>query len=307
MANYTNQKILNQLYEYDSFLDSLTTIADMGCGIGADITWWANLTTRDDPPVPHNYQCYAVDKDASKLKRVPDLPNIVKVNRDFNQTCLPVKIDLMWAYDSLQYSPNPLETLKVWNNMMNVDGMLVLAVPQHSGVQDGRYFSKSHSGCFYHYTPVNLLYMLAVNGFDCRDAYLLKQFNDPWIYAAVYKSPIPPMDPAQTTWVDLLDKKLLHPSIEQSIISNGYVRQEEIVIPWLDRENYFIDYISTWTEVPKEAGEPTVEGIINETVMATDSRIEQAPEVNKETKILKPVGVLRPPKKLDKTTKNTLL
>jgi SAM-dependent methyltransferase len=295
-----NQTVLDQLYEYDSFLDSLRTIADMGCGTGEDITWWANLTTRDDPPVPHNYQCYAVDRDAAKLKRIPDQPNIFKINRDFTQQCLPVKIDLMWAYDSLQYSTDPLETLKVWNQMMNQDGMLVLAVPQHSGVQDGRYFSKAYSGVFYHYTPTNLIYMLAVNGFDCRDAYLLKQFNDPWIFMAVYKSSHTPMDPAVTSWAELIDKKLLHPTVEKSIISNGHLRQEEICMPWLDKENYFIDYVSTWTEVPAGAGEPKVVGVFNQTVMTEDHVITQAPATAKETRILKPIGVLRPPKKVDK-------
>ena len=33
--------VLNLLYGYDSFLDSLTTIADMGCGVGYDSQWWA--------------------------------------------------------------------------------------------------------------------------------------------------------------------------------------------------------------------------------------------------------------------------
>ena len=32
--------ILNLLPEYDTFLDSLTVIADMGCGAGLDARWW---------------------------------------------------------------------------------------------------------------------------------------------------------------------------------------------------------------------------------------------------------------------------
>ena len=59
-------KVLNQLYEYDSFMDSLKNVADMGCGTGEDINWWATLTTRDDPPEPHNYNCFAVDIDEAK-------------------------------------------------------------------------------------------------------------------------------------------------------------------------------------------------------------------------------------------------
>jgi ubiquinone/menaquinone biosynthesis C-methylase UbiE len=76
MTTRHSLKILNQLREYDSFLDSLKTIADMGCGTGEDIEWWATLMTRDDPPKPYNYKCFAVDRDDSKLSQVPNLSNI---------------------------------------------------------------------------------------------------------------------------------------------------------------------------------------------------------------------------------------
>ena len=44
-------EILNMLYGYDSFLDNLKVIADMGCGAGLDTEWWATLETRDDPQI----------------------------------------------------------------------------------------------------------------------------------------------------------------------------------------------------------------------------------------------------------------
>jgi hypothetical protein len=289
-------KVLNQLREYDSFLDSLKVIADMGCGTGEDIHWWATLETRDDPPKPYNYQCYAVERDATKLSMVPSLSNIKKIEKDFNQLCLPIKVDLMFSYDSLQYSHNPLATLKQWNEMMNVNGMLVLAIPQHSGVEYNRYYSRTYSNCFYHFTPTNLIYMLAVNGFDCRDAYLLKQFNDPWIYMAVYKSDQEPKDPADTSWLDLVGTGLLHPSIENSINQFGYLRQEDIVMPWLDRENYFVDYVSTWTELPADVEQKT-EGVVNTSQSSAETTLVQAPSVEKSTKTFDPIGVLRPPKK----------
>ncbi len=297
MTTRHSLKILNQLREYDSFLDSLKTIADMGCGTGEDIAWWAALQTRDDPPKPYNYNCFAVEKDVSKLSKVPTLPNIKKVQKDFNQICLPIKVDLMFSHDSLQYSHNPLATLKLWNEMMNVNAMLVLAIPQHSGVEYNKYYSRTYSGCFYHYTPTNLIYMLAVNGFDCRDAYLLKQFNDPWVCVAVYKSDQEPRDPANTSWLDLVGTGLLHSSIENSINQFGYLRQEDIVMPWLDKENYFVDYVSQRTEIPEAVGEPVITGVINNTMPAKKSEVKQAPAKTKETKITKPVGVIRPPKK----------
>ena len=138
--------------------------------------------------------------------------------------------------------------------------------------------------------------MLAVSGFDCRDAYLLKQYGDPWINIAVYKSNIAPLDPETTSWTDLIDTGLLHPSIVNSIVKYGYLRQEDIVMPWLDRENYFVDYVSLQTEIP-EGVETQVEGVFNTTEASDNPVIQQASPVVEGTKILKPVGVMRPQKK----------
>lgn len=292
-----SQHILNCLREYDSFLDSLRVIADMGCGTGEDITWWATLKTRDDPPKPYNYKCFAVDRDPAKLAQIKPLPNLHIWEKDFtNKHIFPGKIDLMMAHDSLQYSHNPIETLNHWNYALNVNGMLVLSVPQHSGVEYNRYYSRSYSGCYYHFTPVNLIYMLAVNGFDCNDAYLLKKFQDPWIDIAVYKSDIEPMDPATTTWFDLVETGLLNPSVVKSITKHGHLRQEDIIYPWLDKENYYVDYVSQYTEVPAEAGEPIIEGVINKIESAEESTVQQPKPVEINTKLSKPVGVMRPPK-----------
>ena len=269
----------------------------MGCGTGGDITWWAMLESKDDPPEPYNYNCFAVDKDAYKLSQVPDLENINKINRDFtDRQIIPVSVDLMWSHDSLQYSHNPLETLRFWNEQMTVNGMLVLHVPQSSGVENNRYYSRTYNNCYYNYTPTNLMYMLAVNGFDCRDAYLLKQFNDPWIQIAVYKSDVEPMDPKTTTWFDLADKNLLHPSVVNSINKHGFLAQEEIIMPWLDKENYYIDWIPQQTVIPTEAGDPIVSGVVNNTKSAKESKLKQADSKTKSTELLKPVGITRPPK-----------
>lgn len=289
-----SQIILNQLRQYDTFLDNLRVIADMGCGTGEDITWFATLETRDENPIPYNYKCYAVDQDQTKLDQVPDLENIIKIKRNFEEFCLPVKVDLMFAHDCLQFAVNPLQTLKFWSQQMNINGMLAIAVPCFSGVKDQLYYSRGYETQYFHYTPVNLLHMLAVNGFDCRDAYLLKQKNDPWIRVAVYKSE-EPMDPVTTSFNDLIDKKLLHPTIVESIVKHGEIRQEEIIMPWLDRENYMVEFVQEWTELPDIPKTDTNENKI--TKKTFDGRtVYQRDKTEVQQERLKAVGIMRHPK-----------
>lgn len=232
-------RILELISLYDSFMDSLSVIADMGCGEGLDINWWATLESRDEPPVPYNYTCYAVDRDISKIGT--NLPkNIIPIEGDFETKLLPRLVDLMWCHDAFQYATNPLGTLKNWNEQMNVNGMLVLILPQTSGHQYNRFVNRVHSGSYFNHNICNLLYMLAVSGFDCRDSYMYKAPNDPWIHLAVYKSVEPPMDPAKTTWYDLIEKNMLHDSLVASISKYGYLRQEDIILPFLDKQWYFV-------------------------------------------------------------------
>lgn len=229
-------RVLELLSLYDSFMDSLTVIADMGCGDGLDANWWATAMTRDDPPVPYNYTVYAVDKDISKLKDLPS--NVIPLQGNFDDKIIPRTIDLLWCHDAFQYSTNPLHTLKTWNEQMTVNGMLVLVVPQTSGHQFNRFSNRVHDGCFFNHNVCNLLYMLAVNGFDCKDSYMYKAPNDPWIHLAVYKSAIPPMDPSTTRWYDLVEKGLLADSLAASIEKHGHLRQEDIILTWLDKNWY---------------------------------------------------------------------
>jgi SAM-dependent methyltransferase len=229
--------VLKMIYQYDSFLDSIQTIADMGCGSGLDAQWWAQLTTRDDPPIPHNYRVYAVDRDTSKIE--PELlrnsPNIKLVTGDYDSVHLNFKVDLMWSHDSFQYSLNPLQTLNHWNRSMNKDGMLMLNVPMHTSYHYNRLQTRSYSGSYYTYNVCNLMYMLAVSGFDCRDCYIDMNQNNEWIHFAVYKSH-DPFDPATTSWFDLADKGVIIDSAMESLNTYGYVRQEDLIFTWLDKD-----------------------------------------------------------------------
>jgi len=229
--------ILETLYGYDSFLDSLEVVADMGCGAGLDLDWFATLETRDEPPEPRNYICYGVDRDVRSFNAdTAQLPNVQIVEADMESFLLPRKLDLVWCHDSFQYVLNPLATLRHWNSMMNQDGMLIIALKQTVSTEYNRLVNRGINFSYYNHNLVNLIYMLAVNGFDCNDAYALKDPNDPWLHVAVYKSDIEPMDPATTNWYHLAEQGLLHPTVESSLNRYGYVKQEDILYPWLDKD-----------------------------------------------------------------------
>lgn len=233
---------LDLLFQYDSFLDSIESVADFGCGTGLDTKWWANLHTRDDPPEPRNYLTYAVDKNLTNIDpelRTQDNVYIVDADIDGIDVPVPRLVDFIWCHDTFQYITDPMRTLRTWNEQLTVNGMLLMIFPQMQHYAYNRLQTHSRNGCYYNHNIVNLIYMLAVNGFDCRDAYFLKEENDPWLSAAVYKTDIAPMDPKTTTWYDLADLNLVNDSVMLSLNKYGYVRQEELVTIWLDKDFHF--------------------------------------------------------------------
>ena len=130
-------QILDLIYGYDSFLDSLSRVADFGCGAGLDAEWWATLETRDDPPEPRNYIVYAVDKNISQLDdSVKSLPNVHTIEANVEDPEFNLRsLDLIWCHDVFQYVVNPMGTLRHWNNMMSANGMLMLSFPQNISYQ----------------------------------------------------------------------------------------------------------------------------------------------------------------------------
>lgn len=228
--------VLDLIYHYDSFLDSINTICDMGCGAGLDALWWANLTTRDDPPEPHNYRVMAVDRDTSRLDpAIKETSNIIVIERDFEDITLPTRVDLVWSHDSFQYATNPYKTLCQWNKIMNDSGMLVLMVPEYSGTLNNRIVNRCYSHVLNHFNIVQLIHLLALAGFDCRDAYFYRK--DGWLYAGVYKIK-EPYDFRKTNLYQLVDDGMFSDSACHSIARFGYLRQEDIIYPWLDKNFY---------------------------------------------------------------------
>jgi hypothetical protein len=81
---------------------------------------------------------------------------------------------------------------------------------------------------------VSLIYMLALTGWDCRAGFFQQKAGDPWIRAVVYKTNDPVLPVKTTTWYELAEKKRLSETAEHSIQAHGYLRQQDLVVPWLD-------------------------------------------------------------------------
>lgn len=230
---------LDLLYGYDDFMESIATMVDIGCGPGLDLEWWATRTTRDDDPMPLNIRCTGVDL----LDRCPAAnrqPNINYQRCDF-ETKIPTykdrKFDLLWCHDAFQYAVDPLGTLARWRDIASDDAMLVIIVPQTTNIQFKDLDFIQPNGCYYHHTLPSLIHMLAINGWDCKDGFFLKRPEDPWLHAVVYKSSQGPLDPRTTTWYELAERNLLPESACAGISRYGYLRQQDLFLPWLDRNS----------------------------------------------------------------------
>jgi hypothetical protein len=227
---------LNTFYEFDDFMESVGTLVDMGCGDGLDLEWWATRTTRDDNPQPLNIDCVGVDLHES-MNMARKYRNVTYLRQDFRD---PIrsgkkKFDLVWCHDAFQYVVDPFTTLSRWRDVTSVNGMLVLIVPQTTNIQFNRQEFEQPSGCYWHWTLVSLMHVLAVSGWNCRNGFFKKTANDPWLHAVVYRSDQEPMDPATTTWYDLAERNLLPESAVACINRHGYVKQKELILPWLDK------------------------------------------------------------------------
>jgi len=230
---------LNLLYEYDDFMESIGRMVDLGCGeSGLDLEWWATRTTRGEEQIPLNIQCVGTDlfsglsldyNNVSYQKL--DISTYDKTKRGF---------DVLWCHDTFQYLLNPYHALKSWYNISNTNGMLVLILPQTTNMEYNTQAFDLPPGHMYNYTIPSLIYMLAVNGWDCRDGFFKKEPGDPWLHAIVYKSNIEPMDPSVTSWYELMEKNLLPETADASILKYGKLRQRDLVLPWLDKSNMWM-------------------------------------------------------------------
>lgn len=235
------KNVLSYMYEYDDFMDSVGRVIDLGCDVEAtDMLWWANATTRDETQTPLGIKCVGVNtfeklnvKHNNISYQNHDIESLNRVKRTF---------DIVWCYDQLQYLLNPYQALSNWWHIAEKDAMLVIAVPQTVNTEYHIQEYNLSLGHKYHYTMPQLIYMLAVNGWDCRSGFFKKTPGDPWLYAIVYKSNVEPMDPKETNIYKLVEETELLPQCAvDGIHRYGKLRQRDLVLPWLDKNITIMD------------------------------------------------------------------
>jgi SAM-dependent methyltransferase len=231
-----SRQTLETFYQFDDFMESIGTLADMGCGSGLDLEWWATRTTRDETPRPLNIRCTGIDQPPS-LPMAHRYKNIQYQPQDFEQPIVIHKrrYDMIWCHDAFQYVIDPFATLRQWRDVTSDSGMLVLILPQTTNMEFNSQAFDQRDGCYWHWTMTNLIHVLAVSGWDCAGGFFRKNPEDPWLHAAVYKGTQAPLDPRTTRWYDLADQGLLPESAAASVRRHGYLRQRDLVLPWLDR------------------------------------------------------------------------
>ena len=227
--------ILRELAEYTEFMESISTVLDVGSDVGYDLNWWATKTT-DIEDIPLNIKCTGIDikqRFDNKFKR----HNIETVEDNFEDSKLKKnQFDVIYAHNVLQYAVNPLQTLSHWWDLARDNAMLVIAVPESTMIERNAIVADQFSHDYHHWTTVSLIHHLAVNGWDCKEGMFKKERNSPWIYAVVYKQPkFKKLDYRTTTWFDLAEKELLPQSAVESINANGFLRQQDLQLMWLTK------------------------------------------------------------------------
>jgi len=230
-------KILNR---YQSYVDNIKNVCDMGCGIGLDAFWFANLMKDDDTHRNINVNAVDINLDTTRLL---SHPNIKYHHADFNNTSIVASTqDLIWAHSSLQYSLSPFVTLMHWWDLLKDDGMLLITVPYNFSIYNNKEILNVNStysnGCYFNWTMGNLILILAASGFDCRFGHFKIDKESNYLQAAVYKLTEKP-DPYMN-WYDMCDQKMLPVTVENSIRQNGNFNDIDIVVEWIDRTQYML-------------------------------------------------------------------
>lgn len=215
------------------FMDSLSVVADMGCGKGADAAAWADKIDEDGKP--RKLFVFAVDK-VLQIDNHNRRQNVRAVKEDFSNTTIAKnRVDVLWCYNSFQYATDPVKTLRHWYDIMSENGLLYIAIPQSNYIDDlSRWQMINPTGCFWPHNMVSLIYLLAACGFDCNEGHFKQRRHEQMIHLCAYKSPHKPIPLDEASLYKLDELSLLPPTISKCIQKYGSIRHEFLQLEWID-------------------------------------------------------------------------
>lgn len=230
-------RTLQILDNFDDFKRSVKNLVDIGAGKGLDAKFWADMrdVPNEDgtPGKPLNIKCTAVDLQNYMEEPIPR--NLDFTGHDFNSGPFPFgkkKFDVAWCHGSLQYAHSPIQVLGNINNIMNKNGMLYLCVPMTVNNAYNKFENYTPAKFLNTFTLTQIIYYIALNGFDCKDAYFNKPPNEDAIEVLTYKN-TKPFD-YTTTWYDLVEKDIFNENMTSIIMKKGYLTNQGLVTKWID-------------------------------------------------------------------------
>jgi SAM-dependent methyltransferase len=229
-------RTLNILNGFDDFKRSIKNLLDVGSSKGFDLNYWANMRDINDdgsPGRPLNIKCTGVDLHNTMAEPIPK--NVDFTMHDFNTGPFPFinrKFDVVWSHGSLQYAHSPIQLIGHINNAMNKDGMFYLCVPSTINNAYNKFENYTPAKFLNTFTLTQIIYYMALNGFDCKDAYFNKPQNEDMIEVLTYKNR-KPFD-YNTTWYELLEQDIFNENMTEIIMAKGYLTNQGLTSKWID-------------------------------------------------------------------------
>lgn len=206
-------------------------VCDFGCGDGNNTQWWCDQAPYDkDQPYRNHTKVSGIDllsKNTDKFDFTQgDILDMSYEDDEFN---------VGWCHHTLQQLKDPTQGLLEMRRVMTDYSLLFVTVPQALDTEFGRLKTKFDQFDRTSYTLPILIRQLAMTGWNCREGYFNKIFNNRNIYAVVKpkRGWVEPSDPHELTIYDLMDREVLPKSTDKMIKDKGYFDETALMLTWM--------------------------------------------------------------------------
>tara|TARA_B110001454_G_C12686401_1_gene420366 strand:+ start:197 stop:967 length:771 start_codon:yes stop_codon:yes gene_type:complete len=238
------RKFLEQIYQHPELMESIGTVLDIDCSVGTDSEWWATRPNYDEKnPKRLDIDVTGIsriDEISQEIKELDHINYIQASSSEFWKDLKARKYDVVWCHAVLHKFTNFYDVLKEINILQEPDGMLCITVPKIHNIFYNEPDYRLYADCHTDINIVNLIYGLALAGYDCRDAYFMQEKNSNLINAVVYKNSNNTYDLDEVTPYDLMEMDRLPGSMVIQLNKFGYISNKNLYLSWLD--GTLVDY-----------------------------------------------------------------